>query len=169
MLAVCCRSVSPPVEWRRRYGDGGRRLSSWLAVAVYGWVVEVVVAMVMMIRAFLFAPLFARFARGQPPSQQLWRHMIRVCSCVCVCVCVCSCVCVRVCSCIRSLPPSLPARLPGVGVSVVVVVVRRSVWTLITMTTTTFRWARCVVRMRGCFGFGFGGGCDGYFSFDFIS
>ena len=23
VLAVCCRSVSPPVEWRRRYGDGG--------------------------------------------------------------------------------------------------------------------------------------------------
>ena len=61
---------------------------------MYGWVVEVV-AMVMMIRAFLFAPLFARFARaGQPPSHQLWRHMIRVC--------------VRVCSCVRAFAP-LPA------------------------------------------------------------
>ena len=45
MLAVCCRSMSPPVEWRRRYGGGGgggggggRRLSGWLAVAVYGGV-----------------------------------------------------------------------------------------------------------------------------------
>ena len=113
MLAVCCRSMSPPVEWRRRYGGGGRRLSSWLAVAVYGgvggWVGGVVVTMV--IRAFLFAHLFAR--GGHPPSQQLWWR----CSCVCVFVCsyvrvfVCSCAfvcsCVRSCVHVRSLP-SLP-------------------------------------------------------------
>ena len=122
MLAMCCRSVSPPVEWRRRYGGGGRRLSSWLAVAVYGWVVGVVVAM--MIRAFLFA----RFARG---AASLTATVEAYDSCVCVGVCsrVCWCVfaCVLVCVfvCVRAfapyLPP-LPARLPGVGV----VVVKRS-------------------------------------------
>ena len=43
MLAVCCRSMSPPVAacrvettLRGGGGGGGRRLSSWLAVAVYG-------------------------------------------------------------------------------------------------------------------------------------
>ena len=69
------------------------------------------VVVTMVIRAFLFAPLFARSLGGghPPPSQQLWWR----CSCafVCVRVFVCSCVrsCVRVCSfvCVRS-PPSLP-------------------------------------------------------------
>ena len=94
--------MSPPVEWRRRYGGGGgRRLSSWLAVAVYGgvgeWVGGVVVTMV--IRAFLFA----RSLGGHPPpSQQLWWR----CSCVFVCVRVFVRSCVRVRS-LPSLPPSL--------------------------------------------------------------
>ena len=86
---------------------GGRRLSSWLAVAVYGgWVGGVVVDKV--IRAFLFAPLFARSLGGHPPSQQLWWRCscVFVSVCVCVRVFVCSCVrvrsCVRVCSCVRA-------------------------------------------------------------------
>ena len=74
-----------------------------------GWVDGVVVAMV--IRAFLFAPLLARFARGASSLTATvveWKDScVRVCSCVFVCVhvCVCSCVrvfmCVRVCSCVR--------------------------------------------------------------------
>ena len=86
--------------------------------------------MLMMIRAFLFAPLFARFARGGAASLTATVEVYDscVCSCVFVCVRVCSCVCVRVCvrvcscvfvrSCVRSLPYP-----PGVGV-----VKRRSVW-----------------------------------------
>ena len=100
----------PPIEL---VGGGSVRVGGWSSRP-------------MMIRAFLFAPLFARFARGQLPSQQLWRHMIRVCSRVSSCVFACVFVCVFVC--VRAfapyLPP-LPARLPGVGV-VVVVVVKRS-------------------------------------------
>ena len=120
--------MSLPVEWRRRYGGGGRRLSSWLAVAVYGWVVGVVVAMVMvmMIRAFLFAPLFARFTRFARGASSLTATVEAYDSCVRVCrVFVCSCVFVCVRAFAPYLPP-LPARLPGVGVVVVVVVVKRS-------------------------------------------
>ena len=59
---------------------------------MYGWVVEVV-AMVMMILTFLCAPLFARFARGAAsltPTMEAYD------------LCVCSCVFVR------SLPTYLP-------------------------------------------------------------
>ena len=127
MLAVCCRSVSPPVEWRRRYRDGGCRLLSWLAVGVYGWVVEVV-AMVMMIRTFLFVPLFTRFTRG---AASLTPTIVAYDSCVCVLVC--SCVFVR------SLPTYLPTCLGWVRTHLrVCVMVKRSLWTLTTTTTTTF-------------------------------
>ena len=131
--------------------------------SVRGWVDGVVVAMV--IRAFLFAPLFARFARG---ASSLTATVVEVyvCSCVCVrvcsCVCVCVCSCVRVCSCVfvcvrvcrvcvfvcvrvRSLPPSLPP-LPtwcGCGQAAAVVVVVSLV--------SGFRFL----------GFGFGGGREG--------
>ena len=50
---------------------------------MYGWVVEVV-AMVMMIRAFLFAPLFARGAASLTPTMEAYDSS--VCSCVFVCV-----------------------------------------------------------------------------------
>ena len=79
--------------------------------------------MVMVIRAFLFAPLLARFARFARGASSLTATVEAydscVCSCVFVCVfvCVCSCVfvcvfvCVRVCfvrSCVRAFAPSLP-------------------------------------------------------------
>ena len=98
--------------------------------SVRGWVDGVVVAMV--IRAFLFAPLFARFARG---ASSLTATVVEVCvcSCVIVSVCVCSCVrvcscvfvCVRVCSCVRvrSLPPSPTHTRCGCGQAAAVVVV----------------------------------------------
>ena len=117
VVAVCCRSVSPPVEWRRRYGDGGRRLSSWLAVWLCGWVVEVVA----MIRACLFAPLFARF--GSLPHTEyanIWFMLF---------------VCVRAFA--PYLPPSLPAWV-GLGTNAPrCVMVKRSLLTMTTTATTT--------------------------------
>ena len=77
--------------------------------SVRGWVDGVVVAMV--ICAFLFAPLFAPFARFARGASSLTATVVEVfvCSCVCVFVCVrvCVCSCVRVFVCGRSLPPSL--------------------------------------------------------------
>ena len=65
-------------------------------VAVYGgWVDGVVVAMV--IRAFLFASLFARSLGG---ASSITATVVEVF--VCVCVFVCSCVRAFVCSCIRA-------------------------------------------------------------------
>ena len=129
--------------------------------SVRGWVDGVVVAMV--ICAFLFAPLFALFARFARGASSLTATVVEVfvCSCVFVCVrvFVCSCVfvCVFVCSCVfvcvrvRSLPPSLPPlpHPPGVGV-----VKRRRLW---------WRWS-VWFRVSGFWVSGFGGwvgGCDG--------
>ena len=56
--------------------------------------------MVMMIRAFLFAPLFARFARG---AASLTPTIVAYDSCVCVFVFV------------RAFAPYLPPYLPGLG------------------------------------------------------
>ena len=133
MLAVCCRSVSPPVEWRRRYGDGGSRLSSWLAVSVYGWVVEVV-AMVMMICAFLFAPLFALFARG---AASLTPTIVAYDSCVFVCV--------------RAFAPYLPPYLPGLGTNASTGVCDGQAVTLDLdhHDYDDLQWVQWVVRMHG--------------------
>ena len=84
-----------------------------------------VVAMVMMIRACLFAPLFARFAWGGGAAS-LTPTMVAYDSCVFVCV--------------RAVAPYLPPYLPGLGTNArtdTCVMVKRSLWTL-TTTTTTF-------------------------------
>ena len=106
------------------------------------WVEVEVVTMVMMIRAFLFAPLFARFAQGAASlTATMQAYDLCVCSCVFVCV--------------RAFAPYLPTYLPylpGLGTNArtgVSVVVKRSLWTLTTMATTTFGWVWWVVRMRG--------------------